>query len=234
MGSLALPTTLTITGATQPKFAESSMAIISGYAINIDSSGRMRHASCTDILMGRVDGIAIGSTHAAGQWNAYAPPGVDLTVSGLTAAVTYYLEHGTDQIQTVTVTGVPTGGTFALTWGGITSVAIAYNAATGVVQTAVDALFGAGNSLVAGSGPYTITFKKSLGARTNAIATLSNNLLTGGTTPSVTITETTAAVSGGRTCLAADLATNDVIVTLGVAKTATLFAFNPINTSTLK
>jgi hypothetical protein len=234
MGSLALPTTLTITGSTQPKFAECSMPIISGYAINIGPDGRMRHASNTDVLYARVDGIAIGSTHVAGQWNAYAPPDVDLTVSGLTATVTYYLEHGTDQVQTVTVTGVPTGGTYTLTWGGLTTAAIAFNAIASVVQTAVDAIFGANNSLVAGSGPYTITFKKSLGARTNALATLSNNLLTGGTSPSVTITETTAAVSGGRTCLVADLNTNDVITVLGVAKSATLLAFDVINTATLK
>ncbi len=234
MASVALPTTLTMPSGVQPRFAECSMAIISGRCINIGSDGRMRHASNTDVLLGRVDGIAIGSTHAAGQFNAYAPPGSDLVVSGLTATIAYYLEHGTDQVQTVTVTGTPTGGTFTLTFGGVATVAIAYNAATGVVQSALDTVLGAGNSVVAGSGPYTVAFKKSLGARTNALLVLGTNLLTGGSTPSVTITETTPAVVGGQICLAADLATNDVITVVGVAKTATLFNFDPLNTSTLK
>lgn len=234
MASVALPTTLTIANGSQPKFAEAAGVITSGRCINIDSNGRMRHASNTDVLMGRVDGIAIGSALAAGQWNAYAPPGVDLIVSGLTATTAYYLEHGTDQVQTITITGTPTGGTYTLSFGGLTTAAIAYNANTAAVQAALDAILGAGNSVVGGSGPYTVGFRKSLGARTNALITLSNNSLTGGTSPNVTITETTPAVAGGQICLAADLATNDVITVVGVAKSATLFNFNPLNTGALK
>ena len=47
---------------------------------------------------------------------------------------------GTAGVQTVTVNGTPTGGTFTLTWNGYTTTAIAYNAAASAVQTALQAL----------------------------------------------------------------------------------------------
>lgn len=93
-------------------------------------------------------------------------------------------------VQTVTVTGSPTGGTFTLTRSGQTTAAIAYNAAASAVQTALQNLsnVGAGNVAVTGSagGPYTVTFQGTLGnqAITQMTATPS---LTGGTTPGVTV-----------------------------------------------
>src|SRR5438874_2008010 len=58
-----------------------------------------------------------------------------------------------DEIQTVTIAGSPTGGTFTLTFGANTTSAIAYNAAASAVQTALQALasIGTGNALVTGS-----------------------------------------------------------------------------------
>ena len=41
---------------------------------------------------------------------------------------------GTNDTQTVTITGTPTGGTFTLSWGGQTTGNIAYNATSGAVQ----------------------------------------------------------------------------------------------------
>jgi hypothetical protein len=103
------------------------------------------------------------------------------------------------EINTATITGAPTGGTFTLTVGGQTTSAIAYNAAASAVQTALVALstVGTGNATVTGSagGPYTITFATGLGDIT---LTASGAGLTGGTTPGVTIATTSA---GGRTGL---------------------------------
>jgi len=58
-----------------------------------------------------------------------------------------------DEVQTVTITGAPTGGTFTLTFGAQTTSAIAYNATAAQVQTALQALssVGASNALVTGS-----------------------------------------------------------------------------------
>ncbi len=95
----------------------------------------------------------------------------------------------TDQeVDTVTITGSPTGGTFTITVAGQTTSALAYNAvSTTTVQTAVQALstVGTGNATVTGSagGPYTIIFAASLGAMT---VTASGASLTGGSTPSAT------------------------------------------------
>jgi len=96
-----------------------------------------------------------------------------------------YLRHG-NRVQVVTITGAPTGGTFTLSHGGVTSAAIAYNAAAATVQTAVRALGGAlANATVAGTGPWTITLGV-VGVATGPI-TASAVGLTGGTNPKVAV-----------------------------------------------
>ena len=100
---------------------------------------------------------------------------------------------GINDVQTVTVTGSPTGGTFTLTFAGQTTAGIAYNAAASAVQSAFQALstVGSGNATVTGSGPYTITFTGTMAAAPQANITASGSGLTGGTSPGVTITHTT-------------------------------------------
>jgi len=104
--------------------------------------------------------------------------------------------------QLFTVTGTPTGGTFKLKSadpvGTYETSAIAYNASAGTVQAALEALspIGAGNVSVAGSagGPWTATFILALAATPINLMTLSNNSLTGGTAPSVSITSSAVGV----------------------------------------
>lgn len=101
-----------------------------------------------------------------------------------------------DEVQTVTVTGSPTGGTFILRFGGQNTAAINWNDPASTVQTRLQALssIGAGNALVTGSagGPWTVEFAASLGFASQALITLQTNSLTGGTSPSVSITEAQA------------------------------------------
>lgn len=47
---------------------------------------------------------------------------------------------GTTEVQSITITGGPTGGTFTLTYGGLTTAAIAYNATAATVEAALAAL----------------------------------------------------------------------------------------------
>lgn len=115
------------------------------------------------------------------------------------------LPAGTNEVQTVTITGTPTGGTFTLTYGGQTTAPIAYNATAAAVQSALEALssIGAGN-VATGGGPLpdtavTVTFQGALGATDVALMTASGAALTGGTTPAVAVTETTPGVSNGIT-----------------------------------
>lgn len=101
-----------------------------------------------------------------------------------------------NEVQTVTITGAPTGGTFTLTLDGETSAAIAYNATAAAVQTALEAMSNVapGDVTVAGGpgpgAPYVATFT---GARsgTDVPAFTASSSLTGGTSPAVGVATTT-------------------------------------------
>lgn len=103
------------------------------------------------------------------------------------------------EVQTVTITGTPTGGTFTLTYNGQTTAGIAYNAAAAAVQSALEALSNlAPGDVTVGGGPgpgtpYTVTFASSLG-NVNQM-TASGAGLTGGVDPAVAVTTTTPGVS---------------------------------------
>lgn len=107
----------------------------------------------------------------------------------------------TNERQTVTVTGAPTGGTFTLSYGGQTTAAIAYNATSTTVQAALAGLstIGTGNVSVSGSagGPYSVSFTGTLSGTDVAAMTASGTGLTGGTAPGVTVaTATTGSTLG--------------------------------------
>jgi hypothetical protein len=107
----------------------------------------------------------------------------------LNTAVVVQVEH--DEVQTVTVTGSPTGGTFTLTFGANTTSTIAFNASAATVQSALTALasIGSSNASVAGSagGPWTVEFVSGKGNASQSLITLGTNSLTGGSSPSVSI-----------------------------------------------
>jgi hypothetical protein len=106
--------------------------------------------------------------------------------------------------QTITVTGAPTGGSFNVTGtrpdtGVATTQTIAFNAAVAAVQTAMDAIFGPGNTLVTAAGALpanaqTVTFQGALIGYAVAPMT-AVGAFTGGTAPAVAI----ATVVGGGT-----------------------------------
>lgn len=98
-----------------------------------------------------------------------------------------------DEVQTVSITGSPTGGTFTLTFGANTTAAIAYNATAAAVQTALQALasIGSGNAVCTG-GPLpataiTVEFTGTLGFANQATMTFASSL-TGGASPTPVIT----------------------------------------------
>jgi hypothetical protein len=106
----------------------------------------------------------------------------------------------TNEVQTATITGSPTGGTFTLTFSGQTTAAIAYNATAAAVQTALEALsnINPGDVTVTGAagGPYTLTWGgQYLGE--NVAQPTATASFTGGSTPGVTIATTTAGGAAG-------------------------------------
>ncbi|BCI92749.1 hypothetical protein NIIDMKKI_79550 [Mycobacterium kansasii] len=120
---------------------------------------------------------------------------VTVVANALDTALLTGKGQATNEVQTVTVNGSPTGGTFTLSFKGATTAAIAYNAAASAVQTALQALstIGSGNATVAGSagGPYTVTFAGALAATAVDQLSADGSSLTGGTAPSLTVTTTT-------------------------------------------
>jgi hypothetical protein len=104
----------------------------------------------------------------------------------------------TNEVQSLTVSGTPTGGNFRLAFKSVTTAAIAYNAAAAAVQAALEALstIGTGNVVCAGGplpgSPVTITFQGQLAGSNEPLITVVSPALTGGTTPAVAVAETTS------------------------------------------
>lgn len=98
---------------------------------------------------------------------------------------------GTNEVQTVTITGTPTGGSFTLTYGGNTTGAIAYNATAAAVRTALLALPNTQDVTVAGGPgpgtPWTVTFGNGMDVGQMS----ATGSFTGGTSPAVAVTTTT-------------------------------------------
>lgn len=125
-----------------------------------------------------------------------------------------------DEVQTVTITGTPTGGTFTLTYAAVASSAINHNSTAGQLQTILEAVstIGVGNVVVTGGpGPgsaFTVTFTGAL-ADTN-VAQMTKNAagLTGGTSPDVTVaTLTQGGTAGSATETALAILRKDVDAT---------------------
>lgn len=134
----------------------------------------------------------------------------------------------TSEVQTVTVTGTPTGGTYTLTFSGQTTAAIPYNATAAQVKTALENLSNieAGEVTVTG-GPHpgtamAVTFSGQFMGDDVAAMTATASL-TGGSTPGVTIGTSTA---GG-----AATATDGTQIFAGLLATESLFAPGSTKTS---
>lgn len=85
-----------------------------------------------------------------------------------------------DEIQVVTLTDDTDGGTFTLTFEGDTTSALAWDATSATIQTALEALtsIGAGNVAVAGDGPHTVTFDGDLAGQNVSLLTADGSSLT--------------------------------------------------------
>lgn len=103
-----------------------------------------------------------------------------------------YSLHAQNEVQTLTINGNPSAGTFTLTYAGETTAPLAHNADATAIAAALGALnnIGANNITVTGTGPFTITFVGALANTNTPLITAANNL-TGGTTPTITIVEAT-------------------------------------------
>lgn len=118
---------------------------------------------------------------------AFAAVTTAVTTGSKAANVQLYIDNvpGTNEVQTLTITGSPTGGTFTITYDGVTSGAINYNANAATVQSTLEAMSNiAVGDVTCGGGalpgtPVTITFGGSLAGTDVPLATTTGSL-TGG------------------------------------------------------
>jgi hypothetical protein len=144
------------------------------------------HYTKGTLLQGRnvlKSGLPLGKITASGLYGPYSGP--------------------TAEVQTVTVTGSPTGGTYTLTFSGQTTAGIPYNATAAQVKAALEALsnIAPGDVTVSG-GPHpgtviSVTFAGAYLGEDVAQMTASASGLTGGTSPAVTVATATAGGASG-------------------------------------
>lgn len=112
---------------------------------------------------------------------------------------------GVAEVNTITITGTPTGGSFTISYTGMgstqTTAAIAYNATAATVQNALQALsnLGAGNVTVTGGPgpgtPYVLTFTGYLASKVITTVTTTDSF-TGGSSPASAVVKTTSGTQG--------------------------------------
>jgi hypothetical protein len=176
-----------------------------------------------DLMGGASTGIPLPVTYdGLPEWHTSITIGWDLVAAvagadvvtpaeGMTVPIgSKYLRYGqvitqvtTAFAQTITVTGVPTGGTFALNvanpkTGETGIITLAFNSSVADTQTALRAFFGATGVTVTGAGALpanvqTATFGGLLADTIIPLFTLAENGLTGGTAPTATFAAVTTA-----------------------------------------
>ncbi len=102
---------------------------------------------------------------------------------------------GVTEVQTLSITGVPTGGTFRLAYKGQTTADIAFNATAAAVQSALRLLTRLG-AVTCSGGPLpgaavVITFTGKNAGQDVPLITVASPALTGGTAPAASVTQTT-------------------------------------------
>jgi len=129
--------------------------------------------------------------------NEAAPINVQFVITDRPALNQTVPSPGPDEVQTITITGTPTGGTYTLTFSGQTTASIVYNATSGAVQAALEALSNiAPGDITCAGGPHpgtpiTVTFGGGIYDGTNVAQMTATASLTGGTSPAVAVTTTT-------------------------------------------
>jgi len=156
----------------------------------------------TDYYYDAADRLTAEADVGTNQGYAWSEPGSPDSPSDNYLLTTY--GYAADAVQTVTISGSPTGGTFTLTFDGQTTGSIAYNApanGTSSVESALAALsnIGSGNVAVTGGngGPYSVRFMGSLSGSIEPTMTAASSL-TGGSSPSVSAVTSVVGGDGGR------------------------------------
>jgi hypothetical protein len=187
-------------------------AIVAGDAVRIDTStGKFTKANATTVAEARIFGIAANKAAAGFPVLAVRRGVIDLGgLSGLAYDADVYLSNTDGKLadatpkrneaQTVSITGTPSGGNFTLTFDGVTTGNIAYNASASDVLTALRALSNIEADDVSATGgalPGTavvVTFAGKYAGTDVALMTANSAGLTGGSTPTASVSTTTTPI----------------------------------------
>ena len=138
-----------------------------------DATGRAGNTSRAEIGMGPMLPGSIGEAYGF----QIAPTQLVPQVAG-----------NDNSLQTLTITGAPTGGTFIPHTG---APSVAYNASAAQVQTALNTVFGAGNVYVSlASAVYTVAIMA------GAVTLVPSSAFTGGSTPAIAAAQVAQTVGG--------------------------------------
>jgi len=190
-------------------------------------------AADDNALVSSLDQFSGTFTSGALTLEGYKHDGTDLTdnltldVDGSTTLgdIADWLNTGTNEEQTVAITGSPTGGHYHMSYGGQTTGDISYDATAADVQSALESLstIGTGNVTCTG-GPspdsdIVVEFTGDLGGSNVDLMTIDASGLTGGTSPAGSVAETAAGStsalgnSGAETLATASLTGGRIIIT---------------------
>lgn len=115
----------------------------------------------------------------------------------------------TAEVQSVDITGSPSGGTFTLTFDGETTASLDHDCTAAEMESALEALpnIGVGGVAVTGTNPeFTVTFLGSMG---NVDQMTSTSSLTGGTSPGISHGTDTSGLNGSGKLAAYDNGASD-------------------------
>lgn len=180
-----------------PTFATSRRALSllssAGDAVNIHGN-RLETSLGSNIFGGQsINSGPNNVAPAAGSAWLWVMGNLTLRMSPMVASDPVFIQSaGAAEAQTLTITGVPTGGTYRLTFDGQQTAAIAYNANAAAIQTALVALSNVdlGDITVTGTGPFTFTFAGQY-QNENVPQITAQASFTGGTAPAANMATTT-------------------------------------------
>jgi hypothetical protein len=159
------------------------------------------------VIGGGYDVAGQGATsrmYATGEIAIERSDQIDFTLNTVPGDGSTIDPDAVNEVQTITVTGAPTGGTFRLTWNGQQTATIAHNASAATVQTALEALSNIAPGDIAvtgGPGPSTAWVVTFLAPGDVAAITVTSPAFTGGTAPAASVATTTAGANGSRTAI---------------------------------
>ncbi len=151
-------------------------------------------------VLDRGQTVDLGSDLGVGMGLIMAAPMTTPPAADLDDIMQVDNTNDTDEVQSLTITGTPTGGNFKLRFRGYNTAVIAHNASAATVQAALELLstIGSGGVVCAGGPlpgtPIAITFSGNLADQNVPTITVVDSALTGGTTPAATVTTTTPGV----------------------------------------